>query len=205
MISKIVVQTAKDPIQPYITEKLKKYTSDAWTYMYFNDTDIKDFFNKNPLPELPKIEKLFDELGGAHKADLFRYYFLYVKGGVYIDSDALLTHNLDDITKDYSFFYVKTNEEQAFNGFIGCSPKNEIMYDLLIDAYNVELDQLRSDYHLLCKNLVRIVKKYKSSTIKEFHESGGPDDPYIATVDVAKNKTILHHYCFTKIIPKDLI
>jgi mannosyltransferase OCH1-like enzyme len=82
MIPKILIQTSYEPIEPYVTEKLKKYISDDWTYLHFNDDDIKEFFRENPLYEFPEIEKVFDSFMGQHKADLFRYYFLYIKGGV---------------------------------------------------------------------------------------------------------------------------
>jgi hypothetical protein len=205
MIPKIVLQTARNPLQPYILEILKKFMGEGWQYEFYNDDDIKDFFKKNPLKELPEIEKIFNSVCGQHKADLFRYYFLYIKGGVYIDSDAMVTCNLDDIIKDHSFFYVKTNEERAFNGFIGCSTNNQIMYDLLVDSYNVDLDQLGADYHLFCKNFMKILKKYKYTNIKEFQEQECIPGEVYNTIDVAENKTILHHYYLNKIIPKDLI
>ena len=46
MIPKILFQTSYKPIEPYVTEKLKKYISDEWTYLHFNDDEIKEFFRK---------------------------------------------------------------------------------------------------------------------------------------------------------------
>ena len=119
MIPKILFQTSYEPIESYVTEKLKKYISDEWTYLYFNDDDIKEFFRKNPLDEFPKIEKVFDSFLGSHKADLFRYYFLYINGGVFIDSDAMLRSSLDEVIADCDLFYVINDNSMVFNGFIG--------------------------------------------------------------------------------------
>ena len=42
---------------------------------------------------------------GAHKADLFRYYYLYINGGVYIDSDLMITTNIENIILNYDLVY----------------------------------------------------------------------------------------------------
>ena len=47
---------------------------------------------------------------GAHRADLFRYYYLYMEGGVFIDSDAMLMKDLNEIVADYEFFTVDSSE-----------------------------------------------------------------------------------------------
>ena len=74
---------------------------------------------------------------GAHKADLFRYYYLYIYGGVFIDSDLMITTNIVNIIKDYNLITVQGGGDGIFQGLLASTPKNKIMYDCLLDAYNI--------------------------------------------------------------------
>lgn len=207
MIPKILFQTSYNPIEPYVTEKLKKYISDEWTYLHFNDEGAKEFFREHPLIEFPNIEKVFDGFMGPHRADLFRYYFLYIKGGVFVDSDAMLRCSLDDVVADCDLFYVKAQDRPSvFNGFIGCIPGHQVMYDALVDAYNINPENLvsKSNYHLLCNNLYQIVKNHPLSITKTLYEDGGTSE-YSLTRDDSKNSILFHYHYPPKIIPKDLI
>jgi mannosyltransferase OCH1-like enzyme len=50
------------------------------------------------LKEFPNIAEVFHSFEkGEHKSDLFRYYFLYVKGGVFMDTDAMIEVDIDTI------------------------------------------------------------------------------------------------------------
>jgi mannosyltransferase OCH1-like enzyme len=210
MIPNILIQTSYEPIEPYVTEKLKKYISDDWTYLYFNNDDIKDFFRKNPLYEFPEIEKVFDSFMGQHKADLFRYYFLYIKGGVFIDSDAMLRCSLDEVVNGCDLFCVVSRMESAskltsiFNGFIGTTPKHQIIYDALVDAYNTNPKVLETNYHLFCTNLATIVMNHPFSNTKKLYEGGGTEE-YTITCDSEQKPLLFHYHYHPKIIPKDLI
>ncbi len=205
MIPKILFQTSYEPIESYVTEKLKKYISDEWTYLYFNDDDIKEFFRKNPLDEFPKIEKVFDSFLGSHKADLFRYYFLYINGGVFIDSDAMLRSSLDEVIADCDLFYVINDNSMVFNGFIGTTPKHQIIYDALVDVYNTDPEVLKTNYHLFCKNLATIVMNHPFSNTKKLYEGLIGTSAYTITSDSANKPVLFHFHRHPKIIPKDLI
>jgi mannosyltransferase OCH1-like enzyme len=205
MIPKILFQTSYEPIESYVTEKLKKYISDEWTYLYFNDDDIKEFFRKNPLDEFPKIEKVFDSFLGSHKADLFRYYFLYINGGVFIDSDAMLRSSLDEVIADCDLFYVINDNSMVFNGFIGTTPKHQIIYDALVDVYNTDPEVLKTNYHLFCKNLATIVMNHPFSNTKKLYEGLIGTSAYTITSDSTNKPVLFHFHRHPKIIPKDLI
>lgn len=205
MIPKILFQTSYEPIESYVTEKLKKYISDEWTYLYFNDDGIKEFFRKNPLDEFPKIEKVFDSFLGSHKADLFRYYFLYINGGVFIDSDAMLRSSLDEVIADCDLFYVINDNSMVFNGFIGTTPKHQIIYDALVDVYNTDPEVLKTNYHLFCKNLATIVMNHPFSNTKKLYEGLIGTSAYTITSDSTNKPVLFHFHRHPKIIPKDLI
>jgi hypothetical protein len=162
-IPSILFQTSKDPPLPYVVKQLKERAI-GWEYKHFVDKDILQFFKDYPLKEFPDIEKVFHSFEkGEHKADLFRYYFLYVKGGVFVDSDAMIQVDLDGIACNHEFFSVESkyiNPKSIFQGFIGSTPNNKIVYEALKDIYTISTEALR-DYFIVVKHFYHIVQQYK--------------------------------------------
>lgn len=204
-IPKIVFQTSKNKPEQYVIDKIVKKCP-GWEYIHYNDEEIFRFFNENPLDEFKNIKEKFHSMPtGAHKADLFRYYFLYVKGGVYIDSDAMIEIPMEEIVKDYSFFSVRSSffPNTIFQGFIGSTPCNDIMYMTLKDAYHINTEELSRSYHLLCLNLYKILFNnhfnHSKMKIKLYHESTYNRD--CAKVYNDANQIILLHYWRDKTIP----
>ena len=199
-IPKVIVQTSFYRLPKYI-EDLNKSKCIGWTYKYFTDNDIIKFIEENPVDEFTDSVKVFNSFSGAHKADFFRYYFLYTNGGVYIDSDAILEQNIDDIIESCSFFTVKSclDNSSVFNGFIGSKPKNDTIYKALKNAYNTPAEKLKTDYFLLCKNLYKIIE-YKIE-YEDFFANGDnflfdevmPNETFATTLN-AKKEVILKHY-----------
>jgi len=164
-IPSILIQTSKDPPLTYVVDQLKE-RSIGWKYIHFVDKDILQFFKDHPLKEFPKITEVFHSFEkGEHKADLFRYYFLYVKGGVFIDSDAMIEVDLDKITRNYEFFSVDTTpigKKAIFQGFIGCIAKHPIIYKALKDLYSIKPEELK-DYSIVVKHLYTIYHAHKNA------------------------------------------
>ena len=163
-IPSIFMQTSKDPPLKYVVDQIKEKTK-GWKYMHFTDKDILQFFKEHPLKEFPKVEEKFHSFEkGPHKADLFRYYFLYVKGGVFMDSDAMIEVDIGTIVKEHDFFSVDSkyiSPRRVFQGFIGCVPKHPIMYAALKDMYEISNEELK-DYPILTKHMYRFYQQYKT-------------------------------------------
>ena len=135
-------------VQTYNTRKVNRNTYNAtrtWTllnptfqYKFFDDSEcrafLKEYFHKTVL-------KAFNSLqAGAFKADLFRYCYLYEKGGVYSDIDNLCLVPLNDIiSKNDSFVTVKDRPVATiFNAFMACHPRNPVLKDTINQiVYNV--------------------------------------------------------------------
>lgn len=213
-IPKVIMQTAKEKPENYIIEKFNTICP-KWEYIHFNDEEIREFFRENPLTEFPNITTKFNSIkNGAHKADLFRYYYIYVKGGVFIDSDAMLEKNLDDVLGNCQFFSVGSaniHPDTIFQGLIGAVPNNEIIYKALVDAYNINDKDLADDYLVLTRNLYNIIYQGKSNyeenydfKIKLFQERWieGAQMPTSEIYDPITQEVILKHYCVSKVIPK---
>ena len=200
------MQTSEDPIHPNMVKELKKYYGYDWEYYHYNGQGRIDFIRDNPLEEFPNMIELFDGIPGASKADLFRYYFLYVKGGVYIDSDALLKTNIDSIINDYPcdfFVPIPEGTVTAFNGFLGCSQNSKVMHEVLKNAYNTSKETLNAQYFALCHNLFNIV--HNNTTDEKIHLF----KEVMLSWDIGKtidhnNKEILLHYWHSK-VPKELL
>jgi len=187
---------------PYVIDMIREL-SPGWDYKHFSDAEIIDFFKENPIDEFPHVtEKFYSFLSGCHRADLFRYYYLFVKGGVYVDSDAMIEVPIDQIVKDYDFFSVNSSYYKGtiFQGFIGCNPGNKIMYEALKDAYYTPNERLIQEFHLLCKNMTGFIKKYENIyKIKLFEEVKG--SPLYAAIKDG-DTVVLKHWSEEKIIPK---
>ena len=61
---------------------------------FFTDFDARQYIRTH-YPA--SVQKAYSKLRGAHRADLFRYCYLYREGGVYMDIKTVLHANLEDI------------------------------------------------------------------------------------------------------------
>ena len=168
-IPKFVVQTAKEPIPPYVKKQLEQYIK-GWDYQFFLDADILKFFDANPHPDYPNLKDKFNSMAfGEHKADFFRYYFLFIKGGVYLDHDLMLYDSLDRIVGDKEFVSVSSPNHggSVFNGFIACTAKHPILKDAVDHIYKTNIG---NDYAAIIKKLAHIVEAHKGPGIKLLKE-----------------------------------
>lgn len=208
MINKTILQTSKyKPTQKHMDEIAA--TSPGWAYRHFDDNEILTFFKDNPIPGFEEIEKRFYELRrGEHRADLFRYYYIYLYGGFFIDLDLELLEDLNKIIKDESFVSAEikvtdnsilstTKRARIFNGYMYASPKHPIVYQALSHLYFLDLDDLGpedgswdSRYHVVCEQLYNIVvSQIDKSGVKLFTITDDHNGSFIFDGE----KIIAHH------------
>lgn len=196
MIPKLLIQTSLVELPPHIPELLASRLGEGWHRLHFTDKDIIEFFKSNPLDELPHVVDVFNSMPrGEHKADLFRYYYLYINGGVYIDSDAMLYTDIKSIVRDYDFFSALSFiDGTIFQGFLGAAPRNEIIRRALTDAYLVDVDQLRNHYHLLCYNLHSIILNAPAGIAMTLYREVEIDEYTSAVLDERDQIILLHFH-----------
>jgi hypothetical protein len=193
----------------YVTQMLIQDNSD-WKYSFFNNNDMVEYIKNNPIEELnksPDVLQLFNRQSTKH--DFFKLYYLYLNGGISITTIAVLKKKLDEIIKEYSFFTVESllANGSFFDGFIGCEPKNTVVFETLKDMYHNHEKynngmfigkQLYSQYNSL-KNVVQsigIQLNYKIFSEKLL------DNITSSTYD-ENDETILIHYFGDRMVTCD--
>jgi mannosyltransferase OCH1-like enzyme len=197
---KNIIQVSKNKQDQYVIDKILQ-KADGWSYINFTDKEIYDYFSKNKLKNFENIEKKFKEIkNGAHKADLFRYYYIYINGGLYLDSDLLIKKDVEEIIKNHEFISAIVEEQKsAFNGLIYAEKNNKIIYQCLKHIYEIDVDALNSDYQSICKFFYTSIKKYnKDYDIKTYNVYDVNDPANILNDD---NEVIAIHYWKSKKIP----
>ena len=129
LIPKVIMQTHK-----YTVVKDEIYNSSiSWLicnpdykYEFYDDRRCVEFIKKYFPSEV--LNAFHTLVPGAYKADLFRYCYLYICGGVYTDIDNICMCNLKNfILEDDTFVSVKDRPHGAiYNAFIASTPKNPI-------------------------------------------------------------------------------
>ena len=183
----------------------------GWNYKnYETNEEIIIFFEKNPIKDFPDIINRYNILQGAHKSDLFRYYYLYLFGGCYLDDDAVVYEDINKIIQDYDSVFIKSNFfddfTHIFNGFICTYPKNPILYEAIKHLYTVDYSNARKNYQFACKELYNIIQKLNPKNIKIYEETLKRTEKKNKSIIYGDdNEIILIHYFQEKKIPKVLI
>ena len=217
-IPRTILQNTKDePVPGYAVDKIMALAP-GWSYVCFTDaqtveylTRYKDGGGEGGEREFPDILEKYQAISrGAHKSDLFRYFYLYLNGGVFIDSDAMITCPLDDVAQDFELFTGNTpGESRIFNGFLGTTPKNPAIRQLLAEAYATDPHDLRSNYFLYCQQGYSVLSKMMNETpspavsIKMYDERF-TDNGTASTFGDDGVSVILIHYYASKVIPRDV-
>lgn len=199
-ISKNILQVTKEnPVNCTVVNKIKKIL-DGYSYYWFNDENMYRYIQNNKLEEFPNIINHIKSLSmGQHKADIFRYYWLYINGGIFMDDDLMIEKEID--FKNNTFVSVKsyhTNKNILFNGFIACSKFNQIIYKALKQSYLTSNTNLLMNYHLFCgqfytiyKNLNKNQNTFLLQEVKSPEFTEGVKSYY-------NNDHLLTHWCYSK-------
>ena len=129
-IPRIIYQTTHMPL--YIVPDLLGEHARGFERHIFNDSQARSFLHDH-IGE--NASMAYDVLPGAHKADLWRYAILYVRGGIYLDIKTISAAPLADIFPEHNelptLYTVRSARGWVHNGIIAAPPKHSIMKGLL--------------------------------------------------------------------------
>lgn len=203
MINKTLIQTSVNkPTQDHINNLMKM--APGWSYVHFDDIEILEFFKKNPIKGFESIEKKFRTIRrGEHRADLFRYYYIYINGGMFVDFDFDLFYNINDVVQNYDFVISTidnsdlsvlndTKRARAFNGYMYAKKQSPIIYQALQHLYYLDINELGpadaswdSRYHIVCEFLYHLVTSYpEKSKIKIYKHTDTKKGSFVLNNDV---------------------
>ena len=164
-IPKTIIQTYKT-----ICKNLYHYNSvisfleknPNYDYIFFDDIDSRKFIQENFIVNILDQEekndngisdvlKSYDLLKcGALKADLFRYCYLYVNGGIYIDSKINCHIELDKIINSDDKLIICSDDakDSLYNGIMIMEKNNFYILNMIKDiCNNVFLKKYYNDIH----------------------------------------------------------
>lgn len=154
MIPNLFYQSWDDNLPNDILNKNNSFIQ-GFDYKLFNIEEMQNYLKEKWGDQILYLFNKYKKI--CHKVDLWRYCILYDTGGVYMDSDSILYHNIDFLRNRHSVFV--TNDRgmrDIFNGFIMTVPKNPI-FKKMID-YLISVDtSLEDDYYFNCKELYNII------------------------------------------------
>jgi mannosyltransferase OCH1-like enzyme len=204
MIPKIVFQYTNEPTRQYSIDMIQEL-SPNWEYKNYNEEEVLRFLEENPCVSFPEITEKYKTMPKEmYKKELFKYYFLYVKGGFYIDIHAMIEQNIDSIVKEYGFVSVLSYlDSSIFQGVIGCSPKNPIIMGILSYMYDKKEDELNTNDLMLSKELYKIIhEKTYDFEVKLYKEIKKESKYIISAFNEDTNEKICTHYFINKMIPR---
>jgi hypothetical protein len=155
----IIFQTYndKEKIPKNVFDNIKNFAKDNYLYCIYDDNEVIEFLN---YFYHPIVKETFLSLKmGAHKADLARYCFLYIYGGIYLDIKTELIMDLKTIFNDENCFYsvIGNDRNHIYQGVIA-SPKNHPLFLYLINHIVYNINDV--DYLLYTKYLYLQIKTY---------------------------------------------
>lgn len=158
-IPKVIIQTYHKKIPKKVYDQFKKYAKD-YKHIIYKDKQCINFI-KNNYPK-SVIKYYFSLKNGAHRADLFRYCYLYINGGIYMDIKTELTTDISNLFND-NYLTTCLTEKRIFNGIIATRKKNPILLDLIHELINTPKI---IGYHDIIWQFSDILKKYTKEDLK---------------------------------------
>ena len=156
VIPKIVHQTyhSKLKIPKKVDENFAEHAA-AYTRYIYDDQDISQFLSHYFTPRV--LERFKELKVGPHKADLFRYCVLYIKGGIYMDIKTVLVQPLDTLFPDNTISTVIANDGSTiFQGIIACPPRQPLFLALIAAILKGSVEP---PYHLFTLEFMRYIRR----------------------------------------------
>jgi mannosyltransferase OCH1-like enzyme len=153
-IPKVIIQTWDEAIYKntshYNDTMLLIEMNPEYEYKFFDNNDcinfIKNNFDKNIFDSYNSI------ISNKIKSELFRYCYLYINGGCYINSNLICKNPLHKIINqnDNNILCHDEINNVYYNGIIMTIPKNELINNMIQNIINNNINKITS-YKLIKK------------------------------------------------------
>jgi mannosyltransferase OCH1-like enzyme len=147
LIPKVIIQTNDNlikNIKHYNTIcSILEYNPD-YEYKFFDDKRCREFLIENYQANVllndqdsnqdSDVIRAFDYiLPGAIKADFFRYCYLYIHGGIYIDSKVISNISFNELINENDELLLCLDDapKSIYNGIIMTTKNNPILYEVI--------------------------------------------------------------------------
>jgi hypothetical protein len=167
----------KTRVPEHVWELFKEHASE-YNVTVHDDKEIREWMK---LWYVPKVIKQFDLLSGPHRADLTRFCWLYVQGGVYLDIKTVPLAHLDSIF-DERVVAVDSNMSKGHIGILN-GPPASILHGRMIDII------VRTPPSLPKSNYLTFVNSFFDYSLPEAQALG-------------TNVQMFHEFCDCNIFPE---
>ena len=168
---KILIQTYhnKSKIPNKVYKNIEKYAPN-YEHLVYDDEDCINFLKTNYNSLI--VNKFNNFKKGAHKADLFRYCWLYKNGGVYMDIKIKLIKPLSEILTEENKLYTVLSDFKGtiFQGIISTPPNNPVFKILINKLLNTHNLVIMTDYLIFTRHFYDELLYTDNSKYKLFKE-----------------------------------
>lgn len=157
-IPKVIIQTYfdKKKIPDKVYKNIQKYAPE-FKHIVMDDDEIIDFLKNNYKKD---VLITFNYLKGAHKADLFRYCYLYKHGGIYLDIKTELIKPISEIFgENYTYSVLSIVRNTVYQGVIATPAGNPLFLKLIKFMVKIAKSKRKYSYILFTKDFWNNVYK----------------------------------------------
>jgi hypothetical protein len=169
-IPKTIIQTYfnKSKIPDKVYKNINKYAP-AYKHIIYDDNDCIKFlylFDQKFGNGQNKAVKTYNKLKGAHKADLFRYCYLYMNGGIYLDIKTELIKPIDQIFNKNNTLYTCIGAYCGmYQGIIAVPPRNYLIGTLINHILSKSKIIIYIHYFIFCMFMKHQIKSHINNDI----------------------------------------
>lgn len=159
-IPKILFQASIFKPPKYLVDMHLK-NNEEWNYFHYNEDEMIEYILSNPIVEFPISLETIKAFGSQHKCEFFKYYYIYLNGGVYLESESECLISLNDIVKEYTFVSGISSNDLEHGGITASVSKNTIIYQMLKYIYKLTDFNGENQKKQIYKTLISSIDDYK--------------------------------------------
>lgn len=145
-----------DGIPGHIYEGLDRWAPHHRVYI-FDDAGCEGFLVEHFPPAV--ADKFRSMAVGAHKADLFRYAWLYIHGGIYMDVKTILVRPVVELFPDRRAAATVLCRTGIYQGILASPPRNPLFLELLDHMLASTRVQHLADYMMFVRKMEECLRR----------------------------------------------